>query len=236
MFKPSFFCLALFLLSAVAASDPLVQADDQDPIRIAPKPLKPSEIQVGEFFKPIKATAVDGRIFDLGFSQNHKATVVALTSTSCPICKKYAPTLAQIEKRFSARGVRFCFLNTLPSDDLDDIRAAIKDHGFVGPYIHDKVDQFTRAFQIRTTAEVFVFDSASTLVYRGAVDDQYGLGYSLDQPKSNYLQNALSALLSGQPIKIAATSAPGCDLWQENLKTTGPATNVTYHNRISRIV
>ena len=213
-----------------------VLADDPDPIRVAPKRLKPSEIRVGELFGPLKGNAIDGRVFDLESARDHKATVVALTSTSCPICKKYAATLAEIEKKFADQGVRFCYVNPLPSDELDDIRLAIKDHGFKGPYIHDKNDQFTKAFQIRTTAEVFVFDSARTLVYRGAVDDQYGLGYSLDQPRKTYLEDALDAMLAGQPVKIAATSAPGCDLWQPGLKKTPGSSKVTYHNRVSRIV
>lgn len=224
-----------FSLLCIAASTNTAQDAD---IRQAPVPVKPVELQVGELFPPLSGMAVDGRKFNLASAKNKKATVVALTSTSCPICKKYCATLAAIEKEYSGKGVQFCFLNTLPSDKMDDIRAAIKYHGLQGPYIHDKKDEWNHAFKIRTTAEVFVFDSARTLVYRGAVDDQYGLGYSLNSPRKTYLKNALDSVLNNDPIEVAATTAPGCDIWIPEAQDNSKSSNLsdTYHNRISRIV
>lgn len=211
-------------------------AKDQDAIRVAPVQVKPATCQVGELFAPFVATAVDGRKFDLTEARRNKATVIALTSTSCPICKKYLPTLSKIERQFSKRGVKFCFLNTLASDELEDIQTAIKDHSLTGPYIHDQTERLNTALGIRTTAEVFVFDSARTLVYRGAVDDQYGLGYSLPAPRKQYLVSALEELVAGEEISIPATTAPGCDIWQPNSKSLQTDSDVTYHNQVARIV
>lgn len=228
------FIAGVFLLCSCSCQ--LQSQDDVRQVRVAPKPIKPSSVNVGQRFPSIQAKALDGREFKMQDGRRYRATVVALTSTSCPICRKYTPSLAAIEKAYSARNIRFAFLNPLPSDKASDIRSAISQHGLMGPYIHDKTDQFTKAFQVRTTAEVFVFDKAQTLVYRGAVDDQYGIGYSLDQPKKNFLRDALDAILNGQDISIAATSAPGCDLWQEEKKAAPFSDEVNYHSRISRII
>ena len=46
--------------------------------------------------------------------------------------------------------------------------------------------------------------------YRGAVDDQYGLGYTRDFPSRHYLRDALDALRNGDEIETPATAAPGC--------------------------
>ena len=70
-----------------------------------------------------------------------------------------------------------------------------------------------------------------------AVDDQYGLGYSRNAPRKTYLIDALNALTTGKKIEIAATTAPGCDIFQAAEKDSLVKTpKATYHNRISRII
>lgn len=66
------------------------------------------------------------------------------------------------------------------------------------------------ALGVKSTGEVFVLDSENRLVYRGAIDDQYGFGYTQDAPTHNYLRNALDAELHRWPIATPATLAPGC--------------------------
>jgi len=87
-----------------------------------------------------------------------------------------------------------------------------------------------------TTTDAFVIDGARTLVYRGAINDQYGLGYSKDAPTKNYLRDALSAVLRNAPPAIAATTAPGCSLDLPATKTSAPATAMTYHRDVARIL
>ena len=86
-----------------------------------------------------------------------------------------------------------------------------------------------------STTDAFVLDARRTLVYRGAIDDQYGLGYSLDAPRQRYLADALAATLAGRAPAIAATQAPGCLL---DLAEAQPAArgDLTYHNRVSRLL
>lgn len=211
-------------------------ANASDPIRVGPKKVKPATVHVGERFSNISGDSIDGRQFDLSSCKNFKATVIALTSTSCPVCKKYVPTLAKIEKQFSSKKIQFCFLNPIASDSASDIQAAIKTNELSGPYLHDQEERLARSLKVQTTAEVLVFDSAQTLVYRGAVDDQIGLGYALAKPKNTFLVDALNSLVAGEEISVSATTAPGCDLWSENDKQTQAKTDLTYHDQISRIV
>jgi hypothetical protein len=90
--------------------------------------------------------------------------------------------------------------------------------------------------QPKTTTEVFVLDAARTLVYRGAINDQYGLGYSKDAPAKNYLRDALDAVLRGAAPVIAATTAPGCALDLPAAAVAGAPGAPTYHREISRVV
>ena len=47
---------------------------------------------------------------------------------------------------------------------------------------------------------MFVLDGARTLLYRGAVDDRYGLGYQRDDARQHYLIEVLDAHLSGKNL------------------------------------
>ncbi|MSU58901.1 MAG: redoxin domain-containing protein [Pedosphaera sp.] len=224
------------------------------PLRQGPKILKAADQGVGRLLPDAKFTDINGKSGKLSGFKSAPALVIAFTTTSCPVTKKYAPTLARLEKEFGARGVKFLFVNPTASDSRDSIKAAIKDHGFAGRYVHDRDGKLTAALGAQTTAEIFVLDAARTLVFRGAVDDQYGLGYSLDAPHENYLRDALAAVLAHESPAIAATAAPGCALnvgddvrrrtldsqqspasTSNRLLTSAP-TGITYHNRISRLI
>jgi peroxiredoxin/mono/diheme cytochrome c family protein len=224
--------LAALLLAALA--DPALSEPAKDPIRQAPHVLKPAEHGVGRLAPDITFTDTTGKAGKLSNFKSHKATVVLFTSTSCPVSQKYAPALARLEKAYRDRGVAFVFVNPIATDSAEDIAKAIKTHGFAGPFVHDKDGAFARAIGARTTTDAFVLDSARTVVYHGAVDDQYGIGYSLPAARTAYLAPALDAVLAGKVPTVQAIEAPGCELDLKPAK--GPATAVTFHNQVARLV
>src|SRR5688572_30091133 len=161
-------------------------ADKDDSLHQGPKVLRAADRGVGRLMPDARFKDIKGKSGKISDFKSASALVIAFTTTSCPLTKKYAPTLARLEKEFGARGVKFLFVNPTASDSRTSINAAIKDNGFTARYVHDRDGKLTAALGAQTTTEVFVLDSARTLVFRGAVDDQYGLGYSLDAPRHNY--------------------------------------------------
>ncbi len=202
----------------------------QDQVRVAAEPIRGDGI--GRLVLGLEATTLDGGKCSIE-NKGTKATVVAFTDVSCPLTKKYASTLAALEEKYSKHGVRFVFVNPNKADDEKAIRSEIKHHGLDGEYVHDKDGRVTASLGAKTTTEVFVLDARSTLVYRGAVDDQYGFGYQTDAPKNTFLINALDAVLAGNTPKVEATTAPGCAL----IVDAKPVMRaVTYHDQVSRIL
>ena len=58
-----------------------------------------------------------------------------------------------------------------------------------------------------------MLDRARTLVYRGAIDDQYGLGYAAAAGAAAFTWRARwIAVLADERPEVAATTAPGCVL------------------------
>ena len=206
----------------------------KDSPREEPRCLKAGECGIGTMIADATLVDLDGKTRTLAEFTAKRPAVIALVSTSCPVSKRAMPSLARLEKEYAARGVAFVLIAPTATDSAEDLRAAMKNAGFVAPCLRDPKNAFLATLGARSTTDVFLVDAARTLVYRGALDDQYGLGYSLDAPRHRYLADALAALVENRAPAIAATEAPGCVLDLGDAKPA--ATDVTYHNRISRLV
>lgn len=201
-----------------------------------PVALKASDQGVGHLVANVALTDLEGRERQLSSFKQSKALVLAYFSATCPISGKLGPELERLEKELASKNVTLLLINPITTESTEEMRAFAAKHGLKAPIIHDKTQTLTQALQTKTTTEVFVIDAARTLVYRGALSDQYGLGYQLDAPRQSYLRDAVTSLLNGQPIAIGATTAPGCAL---DFLTSKPAvvkTEATYHHQISRIL
>ena len=205
--------------------------------REGPRVLKPSDHRVGELVEDVPVVDIDGKP---GRLSDHKGRplVVCMTALNCPLAKKYGPVLADLEKQYRERGVTFLFVNSSPHDAPDAIKAWRDTAAVHGRIVHDTEGALARTLGADSTTDAFVIDYSRTLVYRGAVDDQFGIGYALHQPRRRYLAEAIEAALDSTPPEVAATSAPGCAL-ELKADPDAPARQQkanTYHNRISRIV
>jgi thiol-disulfide isomerase/thioredoxin/mono/diheme cytochrome c family protein len=253
----------LTLTVALILSMPTTRAADDLPTQPT-SPLAPSsprdarELGVGSYVPDVLATALDGSERGWRSGRGDQLTVIALTSATCPLCKKFGPSLARIEQAYRDRGVKFVFVNVSGVDTINEMRTQVSDMGWKGAYLNDRArkstDALASALRAQTTTEVFVVDAGNTLVYRGAVSDQYGVNFTREAPRSKYLEDALDALLAGRAPEIAATSSPGCAI-EYAKPATSPATTtptatpnttttttsnaspaVTYTRDISRII
>jgi hypothetical protein len=147
------------------------------------------------------------RLYDLGGS---RGMIVVIRDPDCPVSRRYAARITRLARQFLGQGFRFVFI--YPSEALNPVQrrqdADILD--IEGTYVGRGSFALAESLGVRSTGDVFVLDAAHRLRFRGAVDDQYGLGYTKDFPTAHYLRNALDALVRGHPVPVPATSAPGC--------------------------
>jgi peroxiredoxin len=140
-------------------------AETATAVRQGPRQLRPADYGVGRMIPDVEFRDFAGRQHRLSECTARPLTVVAVTSTSCPISKRYLPTLAKLEKTYKDRDVVFIFVNPTPSDSDADIRAAIDEHGLQGAYVRDADGKLLGLLGAKTTAECFVLDRARTLVW-----------------------------------------------------------------------
>jgi len=204
-----------------------------DSVREGPQLLRPAEHGVGRLIEPLVFTDIDGRQHQLTDpGRATRLTVFCLTSTSCPLSRKYLPTVARLAAKAEA-GVRFVCVNPIATDTAASMAAAAATVP-EAIYVHDPEGRLCQQLAATSTTDVVVLDANRTVVYHGAVDDQYGFGYAREQPQQNYLADAIQTVLAGGQPSIAATSAPGCDLGFAELPLVSTA--ITYHGKISRII
>jgi len=212
-----------------------VTEDEVAEVTSGPEILKPGDVGIGRMVADAAFSCLDGSTHRLSEASNHRAVVIAMTSATCPVSKRYLPTLATLEDELAGHGIPLVLVNPFASESEEEIRAQLEGHDFAAPYVHDKDKSLSLALGAETTTEVFLIDSKRTLVYRGAIDDQYGIDYSVREPRVHYLRDALTAFLGGERPGIAATAAPGCEIDLGTERTGGPV-DVTYHRDVARIL
>jgi mono/diheme cytochrome c family protein len=211
-------------------------ADTPSPLA-PPSPVDARSMGIGRLVDDATGVELDGTQRSWRVGRGERLTVIALTSVTCPLCRKFGPSLARIESAFTDRGVRFVFVNVSGIDPPEAMRRQVEELGFKGLYLSDRDGAVAAALGARTTTEVFVIDARNTLVYRGPVSDQYGVDFTLDAPRQRLLESALEASLDGRLPAIAALASPGCAI--EPRQSTVPAPSVpavTYARDISRIM
>lgn len=225
--------LRLALIWLLASTAALTYAADR--VRKGPQPVRGGQHGVGELAHDVSLEDLDGQQHQLSeLAGQNRLVVIAMTSTSCPLSLKYYPTLIDLAKRYADQQVQFVLVNSVAADDPAAMKTAAARLSENATYVFDQETRVAAALGIETTTDVLVVNPARTVVYHGAVDDQYGFGYALPQPRNHFLSDALDALLAGNTPEVEATTAPGCYL---SIKTADTAqSDVTYHGRIARLM
>jgi peroxiredoxin len=200
-----------------------------------PEVIKAGDVGIGRQLPDLEFSSRNGVKQHLSDLIQGTGLVIAMTSTSCPVSKRYAATLNRLQLDLQSKGIGLLLLNPFTSERSTEIDEFILQNSISVPYVSDTDKSLSTALQATTTTEVLLLDSSLTLQYRGAIDDQFGLGYHLDAPRSCYLKDAVEALLAGRQPLVQATAAPGCELDLGGVRAPSNGT-VTYYRDVARIL
>ncbi len=142
--------------------------------------------------------------------QGSKAVVLVFLGNDCPVGNLYAPRLVELNREFRKQRVVMLGINSNAHETAQDVAKYAREVGIDFPILKDPSNLVADSALVERTCEVVVLDGFARIRYRGAIDDQYQQGKSKDAPDHNYLRDALSALVSNQPIKVTATKVAGC--------------------------
>jgi protein-disulfide isomerase len=138
-------------------------------------------------------------------------TVYVFTTTDCPISNRYAPEIKRLATKFSGRA-KFILVYPVPNDSPAMIREHATKFAYSLDTLRDTDQKLVKQTGVTVTPEVAVM-SGPRVMYRGRIDDRYiELGNDRLKPTRHDLEDALSAVIAGQPVSQRETRAVGCFL------------------------
>jgi peroxiredoxin len=157
---------------------------------------------------------IDVRTHQLNRLSDHRgyAVVVVFVGTSCPVGDLYLPRLIELAKSYDSRAVVFLAINSNESESIDEIAEHARRAGVTFPVLKDPENRVADQLLAERTCEALVIDPAGRLRYRGAIDDQYGLGSRRDSPTHDYLKDAIDAVIDGRIVSPNLTHVVGCPI------------------------
>ncbi|HTI50049.1 MAG TPA: redoxin domain-containing protein, partial [Planctomycetaceae bacterium] len=125
MWLPGSFVLCFVALSIAA------EETSREPLRQGPRAVSPAEYGVGHLIPDLSLTDVQGKSRKLSDFKDRRAVVIAFTCKSCPLCRKFGPTLARLEKTYQKQDVVFVYVNATASETNAEVEESIRAFAFV---------------------------------------------------------------------------------------------------------
>jgi peroxiredoxin len=191
---------------------------------------QPAGGQIHDFTLPDST----GKQVSLSDFKDRRAVAVVFIGTECPLVNLYVQRLKELHEEFAKESVGFIAINSNAQDTAEAVAAHAKKHKLPFPVVKDTAQNVADAFKAERTPEAFVLDSARRIVYRGRIDDQYGIGFQRPEATRRDLAEALKEVLAGKPVSVAKTEAPGCLIGREKKEVATGA--ITYTNQVARIM
>lgn len=204
----------------------------QESVQVAPREAGARTVGLNEVVLDFAFTDIDGVDRRLSGVAVDRPLVITMRDTSCPVCQKQRPELARVVKDYADR-VGFLFVSVVETDGVEELKADRRVLGENTIFVRDPDHRIARRLAATSTAETFLLDADRRMVFRGALDDQYGLNYTKKDAGERYLRSALDDLLAGRAVKVAATTAPGCML---DIPESTASAVPTFHRDISPIL
>ncbi|MCA9629415.1 MAG: thioredoxin family protein [Myxococcales bacterium] len=175
--------------------------------------------KVGEAAPDFELKDLDGKSVKLS---DYKGKVVVLEwfNPGCPFVKAAHKrgSLVDTAKKETAKGVVWLAINSgAPGKQGHGIEAnkqGSTEFGMTNPVLLDEDGKVGKAYGAKHTPHMFVIDKAGKLAYAGAIDNSPdGEGESPKDGKLiNYVEEALSDIAAGKPVRTPTTEAYGCSV------------------------
>jgi peroxiredoxin len=165
-----------------------------------------------------------GKFVSLADLKSAPALLVMFICNHCPYVKHLRAGLAQLGRDYLLRSVAIIGINSNDAANYpEDSPARMKEEalaaGYTFPYLYDEAQAVAKAFHAACTPDLFLFDRARRLVYRGQFDgSRPGNGVPVT---GKDLRAALDAVLAGKPPSTFQAPSMGCNIkWKRG---NGPA-------------
>lgn len=162
----------------------------------------------------VKMMDISGASWSLVDLKKENGLLVIYSCNTCPFVIAWEDRYPALSEFCEANNIGMVLVNSNEAkrngdDSFEEMKIHAKEKGYNTAYVVDENAALANAMGARTTPHVFLFDKDLALAYRGAIDDNFK---SKDDVKTPYLNEAITALTSGESINPAETKAMGCSI------------------------
>lgn len=188
-------------------------------IALATLSLSAYAVKVGEAAPDFTATDSHGQTHQLS-EYRGRFVVLEWTNNGCPYTRKHytSGNMQNLQKEWTGRGV--VWLTVLSSGPgMQGYMTGSDENAYMAKVqadptaaLLDRTGALGHEYDARTTPDMYVIDPSGKLIYTGAIDD-----HPDDDPgdiphSKNYVSEALTAAMAGQPVQVAYTRPYGCSV------------------------
>ncbi len=172
---------------------------------------------IGDRATDFSLPAVSGGEVSLSDYPDARGFIVVFTCNTCPYANAYEARIMELDARYASRGYPVIAINPnnpdlQPGDSFEAMKERAASKGYTFPYLLDAGQQVYPAYGATRTPHVFILQKSGedlTVRYIGAIDDNYKDSEAVKTP---YVEQALEALLNGEPVPTDTTRAIGCSI------------------------
>lgn len=230
---PALWAVALLLFPAVqalargpAVEDPVIEEPAAEDPAVEVPAVEIPGVQLGQRLPEaaliLDLVDPDGERRGVADLVGEQGTLLIFTSNTCPYVTDWLDRFPRLATFAREHDMAFLLVNAnarkRKTDDSPEAMAALaEEHGFEFPYWIDEASALADAVGAQRTPEVFLFDAALELVYRGAIDDHSG---PFDQVGQHWALDALRQMVDEVSITTPSTAALGCKVQRPRKRRT----------------
>lgn len=145
----------------------------------------------------------------------NQPVLIVFSCNHCPYVLHIIQSFCDMATHYQAKGLQTIWINSNDvenySDDSPEKMIQLSnEYNFSFPYLYDETQQMARSYQAACTPDLFLFDAAHKLVYRGQYDSSRP--GNEEAVSGDDLKQAIDALLSGRSVSLEQTPSLGCNV------------------------
>lgn len=174
-------------------------------------------MQPGDQLFPFSLRGTDGEWHDV--KSSGKGVLLLFLCNHCPYVHRYASRIEELTNTYLPQGLEIWGINSndadrVPEDAFEHMPAMAERLGLDFRYLHDTDQSIAKQLKAERTPEAYLFNSAGTLVYRGAIDDNHQDVKSVTQ---HYLRDAIEAVILNRVLQDQYETPVGCTIkWKQH--------------------
>ncbi|MCB1323279.1 MAG: thioredoxin family protein [Leptospiraceae bacterium] len=146
--------------------------------------------------------------------------VLEWVNYDCPYVRKHydSGNMQALQRKFTEAGVTWLSINSsapgkqgnFTPEQVNDLIQS-KDAA-PSAYLMDPAGEVGRNYGAKATPHMFVINPEGVIIYQGAIDDKPTTDTDDIAGARNYVDEALTLAMQGQPVEVNGTSAYGCSV------------------------